>query len=119
MNVCPGLKLKAPPVNDTVAPPATSKVPLLVKPLANVRVPLCTLTSPLLVNPNELIVIVPVPPDLRNVPALLITGVPLATDKLPSNCTSTSPPSRFSSRAPLAPYQYHVAALPLLQITCP
>src|ERR1019366_6585087 len=108
------------PVNCTAAPAATSKVPLLTNPLANDRLPVCTLTSPLLLNINAgLIVRVPLPPDLRNVPALLITGVPFKATKLPSNCTSSSPPGRFSSRAPLPPYQYHAVPLPLVQTTCP
>lgn len=70
LRVPPGLNVWAPPEKFRVDPAAALKLPLLVPPLGSTRMPLCTLTVPLLLNTVSNVV-VPPPADLTNVPLLL------------------------------------------------
>ena len=61
--------------NCSVAAADTSKVPLAEPPPVTLSVPLCTCTSPVLMN-GTFKVVVPVPPVLRHTPALPMTLPP-------------------------------------------
>src|SRR5512142_919218 len=98
-----------------MAPAATETLP----PSASVEyatVPVCTSTTPLLVNVQS--TRVPVPAVFRNVPALLNVAPPgphAEANKRASLCASNVPPTRLLITAPLTPH----TPLPPLQIAVP
>ena len=52
-------------------------MPLLVPPALKLSVPVCTSSVPVLVNATLLKLVVPLPADLRNKPALFTAGLPV------------------------------------------
>jgi hypothetical protein len=81
-------------------------VPLLLPPPVRFNVPVCTLTVPVLLKATLLlIVVVPVPADLVNVPALVKVGgaVPIPHEKVASFWASKVAPAWLLNTLPLPP----------------